>query len=70
MNTVVNHRIQVNYVNTLLYPVSVSNWPRPGLGVLCILICDLTSESALLLFTLLSVSKPHFEKGPVIGNYM
>ena len=56
MNTVVNHWLQVNYVNTILYPVSVRNCPRPGLGVLCILIGDFTSKITLLLFTLLSVS--------------
>ena len=37
-------------------------------GVGCILVCYLTSKSALLLFTLLSASKPHIRKRPVIGN--
>ena len=62
MNTVVNHWLQVNYVNTLLYPFSARNCPRPGHGLLCILIDDITSKSSLLLFTLLRVIKPHFEK--------
>ena len=46
----------------------VSDCTSPGSGVLYILIDDLTSISDLLLFTLSSASKPHFEKRPVIGN--
>ena len=46
----------------------MSNCTSPGRGALCILIGDLTSKSALLLFTLLSASKPHFKKRPVIVN--
>ena len=70
MNTVVNHSWTGSYVNTLLYPFSVRNCPRHGYGVLYILIDDLTSKSSMLLFTLLSTSKPHFEKWPVMGNHI
>ena len=58
--TVVNRQLQVNYVNTLLYPVSVRYFPSPRCGVLCIFIGDLTLKSALLLCTLLSTRKNHF----------
>ena len=43
-----------------MYTVSVRDCPIPGRGILCILIGDLTLKSALLLFTLLSASKPNF----------
>ena len=46
----------------------MSDCTSPGSGVLCILISDPTSKSALLLFTLLSESKPHPKNFPVIGN--
>ena len=49
-------RLQVNYVNPLLYPVSVSDFPSPERGAIGTLIGDLTSKSALLLFTILSAS--------------
>ena len=68
INTAVNHRLRLNYVNPPLYPVSVRNCPGPERGILCIFIGDLNSKSSLLLFTLLSARKPHFEKRPVIGN--
>ena len=70
LNTVLNGQIQVNYVNPILYSVSVSNCPSPECGVLCILIGNLTVKSALLLFNILSASKLHFEKRPVIGNHI
>ena len=44
-------RLQLNYINPLLYPVSVSGFPIPEHGVLGILIGDLNSKSALLLLT-------------------
>ena len=68
LNTVVNYQIKVNYVNTLLYSFSVINFPIPVHDLLFILIGDLTLEITLSLFTLLSASKPHFKKRPVIGN--
>ena len=49
-----------------MYLLSVSGRPRPGSGVLYILIGDLTSKIALVLLTLLISSKPHFEKCPGI----
>ena len=45
--------IQVILGNTLMYPVSVNNYPRPERGVFCILIVDLISKSALKFFSLL-----------------
>ena len=39
------YRLQVNYVNPILYPVSVSGCPSPGRGLLCILIGDLIINS-------------------------
>ena len=42
INKSVNHRLQVNYVNPLLYPFGVSDFPIPVRGVLCILIGDST----------------------------
>ena len=63
-----NHQIQVNCVNPLMYPVSVSDCTIPECGTLCILISDLTLKSALLLFTLLRAIQPHFKKSFVIGN--
>ena len=68
LNTVLHRRLEANYVNTLLYPLSVSDCPIPGCGALFILIGKLTSKSALLLFTLLIASKTNFKKRPVIGN--
>ena len=62
------NQLQENYVNPLLYPVSVINFTCPGRVVIYILIGELTSKSALLLLTLLSVRKPHFKKRPVIVN--
>ena len=67
-NNVLSRLLQVNSVNPLLYPVSVSNCPSPERGALCIFIGELTLKNALLLFTLLSASKPHFKKRPFIGN--
>ena len=46
-------RCQVKYVNTLLYPGSVSMRSSPDNGVLGTLIKHLTSKIALLLFTLI-----------------
>ena len=60
----------MNYVNPILYPVSVIDWPSPGHSVLDILVGELTSKSALLLFNLLSARKPNFEKRPIIGNHI
>ena len=68
LNTVVNRWIQVNYANPLLYPFTVINCLSPGHVLLCILIVDLNSKGALLLFTLLSTSKCPFKKISVIGN--
>ena len=45
---------QLNYFNTLLYPVSVNDCPSNECVILGILFGDLTSKSALLLLTLLS----------------
>ena len=49
----------MNYVNPLLYPVNVRNFPRFGCGILYIFLGDLTSKSALLLLALLSASKKY-----------
>ena len=67
-NTVSNICLQVHYMNALLYPVSVIVFTISGCCVLCILNGDLNLKSALLLFTLLSASKPHFKKRSVIDN--
>ena len=53
-------------VNTLLYPVSVVNFPGPERGVFCILIVNLISRSAPLVFSLLRAINYHYNKGPVI----
>ena len=55
-------------INLLLYPVILSDCPSPDRGVLCILIDELISKSALLLFTILGASKPQYQKRPVFGN--
>ena len=68
LNTLLDCRLQVNYINQLLYPVSVSDCPRPWRVVLCILIGEIPFKRALLIWTLLSASKPNFKKRPVIGN--
>ena len=52
----------------LLYPVSVSDFTIHLHVLLCILIGDITSKSALLLFTLLSARKPQFKKHLIIRN--
>ena len=57
-------RLQVNYGNPLLYPVSVSDCTSPERVVFCISIVDLISKSAVVLFTLLCARKNHFEKAP------
>ena len=49
-----------------MYPVSFSDLPIPVHGVLFILIVDIISKSALLLFSLLCAIKYHYNKGPVI----
>ena len=54
-------RLQVNYVNKLLYPLSVRDFTIPERGVLGILIGDLAPKSALLLLTLLSARKRYTE---------
>ena len=53
--------LQVNYVNPLLYPVIVSDYPRSERGILCILIGDLTLKIASLLLTTLSARKQYME---------
>ena len=68
LNKIINRQLQVIYVNPLLYSVSVSNFPSSGRGVLWNFNSDLTLKSALLLFTLVSSSKPRFKKRPVIVN--
>ena len=68
LHTVVNRWLQINYVNPVLYPVSVSTCPSSGHGVLCICIGDLISKMGLILFTPLSASKAYFENHPVIYN--
>ena len=60
--------LQVNYVNTLLYSVSSSDFPCPGCGILYIFIAGITSKSALLMFTLLSARKLHFRNSLFIDN--
>ena len=64
LNQVQIYRLQVDYRNQLLYSVSVINCPSSEHGVLCILIVDIVSKSALVLFTLLSARNNHFEKAP------
>ena len=44
----------VKYVNPLLYPFSVGNFPSPESVVLGIYFDDLTSKISLLLFTQIS----------------
>ena len=61
--------LKINYVNPLLYTVSVSGAASPGYGVLCIFIGDLTIKNALLLFSIIGARKPYLEKRPVIGNH-
>ena len=46
---------------SLLYPVSVSDFPCPGRGVLSISIGDITYKSAILFLTLLSARKQFTE---------
>ena len=70
LNVVLNCLIQVNYVNSIFYPVSVRNFSSPRRGILCIMIGDLTLKSALLLFTLVSENKPHLKNLPIIGNHI
>ena len=70
LNTVLNLQIQVNYPNTLLYPVSVIDCTSPGRALLCILIGDLTSKISLLLITLLSESKTNLKNCSVTGNHI
>ena len=47
----------VNYINLLLYSVSLRDFPSPEPGVFGISVGDLTSRSALLSLTLLSACK-------------
>ena len=61
MNQTQTDGLQVTYDNTLLYSVSLSNFPSPGCGMLWILIIDIISKSAVVLFTLLSASKYHLK---------
>ena len=49
--------------NTLLYPVSVSNFSGPDHGIFCISIIDINLRSALVLFSLLRASNYHNNKG-------
>ena len=49
-------RFQVNYTTQLMYPGSASMLTRPECGVIGTSIVDLTSKSALLLFSLI---RPH-----------
>ena len=58
-------QLQVNYVNPLLYPVNVIDFPSLGRDVLSIFIDD---HSALSLLTLSSARKPHPKKRPLIVN--
>ena len=46
--------LQVNFINLLLYPFSVSDYTSPNYVILGILLGDLTSEISLLLLNLLS----------------
>ena len=41
------NRLQVNYVNALMYPVIVRDFASPKNGIIGISIGDLTSKSAL-----------------------
>ena len=70
LNKVLNRWIQVNYINPLLCPLSVSDCPSSGRGVLCNLIFGLTLKGVLLLFTLLCARKPNFENISVLGNHI
>ena len=51
--------------NSLLYPVSVINFPIPECGAFCISIIDLISKSALVFFSLLCASNYHYNKGSI-----
>ena len=63
LNAPLTHRIQVNYVNSLLYPFSVSACPSPVGGVLCILIYDLTSKTPYYYFPI-RYNQISFQKAP------
>ena len=58
----------MNYVNSLLYPVSESDCPSYGRVVLYVFFGEITSKSFLLMFTLLSASKIHFGNSLVHDN--
>ena len=51
-----------------MYPVSVSDCPRPERGVFCILIVDIIFKSALVLLSLLCARNYQYKKGPVIAD--
>ena len=61
----VNHLAQLNYGNPLLYPVIVSDFPRPERGILCISIVDIISKRTLVLFSLLRSINYHYNNGPL-----
>ena len=46
----------------------MSDFPSPGRGVICTFIGDFTLKIALLFLTLLSASKPHYKKFPIVVN--
>ena len=48
-----------------MYPVCVSDCPEPERVIFCILIVDPISRSALLVFSMLSATNYHYNKGPV-----
>ena len=57
--------MQVIFVNTLLYPVSVSNYPVPDRGVFYISIIDIISRISLVLFIMFCESNYHYNKVPL-----
>ena len=48
----------------------MSNFRNPEHGFLCIYIVDIISKSALVLFTILSASRNHFQKHPIIFDHI
>ena len=61
--------LQVIFVNTLLYPISMSNCLGPECGVFCISIVNLILRSVLVVFSLVSAINYHYNKGPPIMEF-
>ena len=57
--------LQLIFGNTLLYPISVRDFPGPEHSVFFIFIVDIISRSALVGFSRLHASGYYYRKGPV-----